>query len=755
MNITSADITMVCRGVGENRTCRCEQGYSWPPSMCSDHLPCTVLSNRQICNCIENLTDDITGINCEKPKNTLYGRCKVNMPFTNHFLNSSSTAYRGIVRDFESALFGAYKKINGFLYVRISHIRKGSIIIGYEIKGDDISLSEVQDANWDVVSELGSKYDVNYDSFNVTDKGVDCIDTSLGYGFGAEGENAQILCVVGLEGIIDAVCKNGAWHIINDTCMYADLLHFQQANNASFIREHLPHVIWQLSDLVVNRSVPTTAGNLRTIVQILEEISNITSEADVTASAFQDFIETVNYVLDTVTVQNWTILLENEKDASSRLLQSVEKFAKQLHSQNSPPTICKPFIEIKAIEVNQNILQTGYSAVFMNTHFNVTGEVFIPKEQIQRLPLGSTLVSIAYPTLGKILPKHSNRNLLVNGLVMSVVVKEHMLINDVSLTFQKINNSLLQVNCVFWDFIVTSWNNHACFPENETDTAVVCRCSHLTSFSMLMSATTPSDVILSYIANIGLSISLGSLILCLIVEALVWRHVTKQTTSFMRHVCIVNISLSLLLADIWFIVAAINTEWAQKNGPSSNQKSSCISATFFIHFFYLSLFFWMLTLGLLIFYRTVLIFHELGRNRMMCIAFTIGYACPLFISVLTLIITGPTKGYIREDACWLNWDETQALLAFVLPALFAVSLNVMILVLVIIKVQRPTIGEVAPSEKNIVLQTGKRIAILSPILGLTWAIGFAIVAVDTPVLALHIIFSILNSLQNMIIKKEK
>ncbi|XP_078503814.1 adhesion G-protein coupled receptor F1-like [Lissotriton helveticus] len=507
----------------------------------------------------------------------------------------------------------------------------------------------------------------------------------------------------------------------------------------------------QLSELVVNRTVSTTPGNLRTIVQILGDISDVASKANITASAFQDFIDTVNYILDTNTVQNWTILLESEKDASSQLLQSVEKFAKQLPSQNHQLTICKPFIEVKAIEVNQNNRLTGYSAAFINADFNVTGEVFIPKEQIQRLPLGSTLVSIAYPTLRRILPKNSNKHFWVNGLVMSVVVKENMLINDVSLTFQKINNSLWQVNCVFWDFIVTSWNNNGCFPENETDTAVVCRCSHLTSFSILMSATTPSDVILSYIANIGVSISVGSLILGLIVEALVWRHVTKRKTSFMRHVCIVNISLSLLIADIWFIVAAINTEWAQKNVASRNQKASCISATFFIHFFYLSLFFWMLTLGLLIFYRTVLIFHELGRNRMMCIAFSIGYACPLVISVITLISTGPTKAYMRKDACWLSWDESRALLAFVLPALLAVSLNLMILVLVIIKVQRPTIGEGAQEERNIVLQTGKRIAILSPILGLTWAIGFSIVAVDAPVLALHIIFSILNSLQGLFI----
>ncbi|XP_069461934.1 adhesion G-protein coupled receptor F1-like isoform X2 [Ambystoma mexicanum] len=751
MNITSVDITMVCKDVGRKMSCTCERGYAWPSSMCNQYLPCTVLPETSVCNCIENMPNDLTGNNCAKPKNTLYGTCRVNQNFTNDFLNSSATMYKNIVQDFERALFKAYAKIEGFFFIRISHIRKGSIIVGFEISGDDISLPEVKTANLKVVMALRPKYGVEEDSFNVTDKEVDCRDVSSGYGFGSEEEWTQILCNDGLEGIIDAKCKNGKWHIVHEDCVYPDLLRFQEAINASFIQEHLPLIMQQLSGLVVNRSITTTAGNLGTIVHILGNISTIAAEANISSSTLQNFIQTVNYILHINTMHNWTVLLENEKDASSQLLQSVEKFARRLPPHHLPFHIELDFIAMHAIKVTDSNSQMDFKVTFDKDGFNATAAAFIPKGQIQKLPNDSSIVSIAYPTLGRILPKHSNKIALVNSLVISVVVKEHMLINDISLTFEKLNNSLMQPNCVFWDFNGTAWNSDGCFPENETDQDVVCRCSHLTSFSMLMSTTTPSDVILSYIANIGLSISIGSLFLGLAVEALVWPHVTKQRTAFMRHVCIVNIATSLLLADIWFIVAAINLEWTQRNGGRNNGKQACISATFFIHFFYMSLFFWMLTLGLLIFYRTIFIFHELGKQRLMCMAFSLGYGCPLIISVITLASTEPAQAYTRKDACWLNWDDSKALLAFVLPALIVVFLNFIILVLVIIKVQRPRIGEAVPEEKNIILQTGKRIAILSPILGLTWATGFAIVATGTPYLALHIIFSILNSLQGLFI----
>ncbi|KAJ8355632.1 hypothetical protein SKAU_G00184260 [Synaphobranchus kaupii] len=203
-------------------------------------------------------------------------------------------------------------------------------------------------------------------------------------------------------------------------------------------------------------------------------------------------------------------------------------------------------------------------------------------------------------------------------------------------------------------------------------------------------------IILDFITYIGVGISLGSLVLCLIIEAIVWTVVTRNNISYMRHVTIVNIAVSLLIANIWFIIGAAISDIDQETpvGP-------CSAATFFIHFFYLALFFWMLISGLLLFYHMVMVFSAMSKRKMMAIAFTVGYGAPLIIAAITVAVTAPQDGYFRrDDACWLNWFETKALLAFVIPALAIVFINFIILIVVLYKLLRREVGENQADDRN-------------------------------------------------------
>lgn len=179
------------------------------------------------------------------------------------------------------------------------------------------------------------------------------------------------------------------------------------------------------------------------------------------------------------------------------------------------------------------------------------------------------------------------------------------------MTFKNINPSGGVPQCVYWNFNLANhtggWDSSGCYVHNVDGDSVSCICDHLTSFSILMSPDSPYPgsllgILLDIISYIGLCFSILSLAACLVVEAVVWKSVTKNRTSYMRHTCIVNIAASLLVADIWFIVAAaIHDHFYPLN------ETACVAATFFIHFFYLSVFFWMLTLGLMLFYRLVFI----------------------------------------------------------------------------------------------------------------------------------------------------
>ena len=200
-----------------------------------------------------------------------------------------------------------------------------------------------------------------------------------------------------------------------------------------------------------------------------------------------------------------------------------------------------------------------------------------------------------------------------------------------------------------------------------------------------------------------------------------------------------NIAVSLLTANVWFIIASNFSKKAQDH-------KWCVAMTFFSHFFYLSLFFWMLFKALLIIYGILVVFRRVMKSRMMVIGFAIGYGCPLVIAVTTLAITMPEKGYMRRDACWLNWDNTKALLAFAIPALVIVAVNLLVVLVVAVNTQRPSIGSSKSQDVAIIMRISKNVAILTPLLGLTWGFGIATL-IENTCLIVHIIFALLNAFQ--------
>ncbi|KAM6964979.1 adhesion G-protein coupled receptor F1-like [Aplochiton taeniatus] len=235
---------------------------------------------------------------------------------------------------------------------------------------------------------------------------------------------------------------------------------------------------------------------------------------------------------------------------------------------------------------------------------------------------------------------------------------------------------------------------------------------------------------------------MACLVICLIIEAVVWKKVCNNTTSHMRHISIVNIAVSLLIADIWFIISAFIDD---KKMPA------CITTTFFIHFFYLCLFFWMLFSALLLLNGTVNVFSQIAKSTMMAIGFSLGYVAPLIIVIITIAVTLPSTQYIRKDgACWLNWDESHALLAFVIPALVIVFINFVILIVVLIKIMRSRGLQVQRDSKHALVVIAKCLAVLTPLFGLTWGLGVGLIASPYNY-GINVAFAFFNSLQGFFI----
>ncbi|KAM4528839.1 adhesion G-protein coupled receptor F1-like [Fundulus diaphanus] len=348
----------------------------------------------------------------------------------------------------------------------------------------------------------------------------------------------------------------------------------------------------------------------------------------------------------------------------------------------------------------------------------------------------------------------------INAAVLLVKINEK--IRNVTLSYNKLNATLeLYPQCVFWNFNLLdkrgAWDDEGCEFVSDINDTVTCTCNHLTSFSILMSTDIPKSIreLLDIITYIGVGISMISLLICLIIEAIVWRALTKNSTAFMRHVAIVNTALSLLIADICFIIGAAIAKNPKEN-PDEDYKvpvGPCSAATFFMHFFYLAMFFWMFVSSLLLLYRTVMVFSQMSKWTMFAIGLTVGYACPLIIAVTTVAATAPGNGYVREDqACWLNWTKTMALLALVIPALTIVVFNILVIIVVLYKMlRRRSTGNTAQAdEKHALVVIIRCVAILTPLFGLTWCLGIGTMLEPTNA-GIHIAFAFFNSLQGFFI----
>uniref|UniRef100_A0A803Y6R1 Adhesion G protein-coupled receptor F2 n=1 Tax=Meleagris gallopavo TaxID=9103 RepID=A0A803Y6R1_MELGA len=448
-------------------------------------------------------------------------------------------------------------------------------------------------------------------------------------------------------------------------------------------------------------SSPAIPGNIADIVELLKKISLMLSE-NVNRGKMQSYSKIANHILNSSIISNWAFV--KDRNASSTLLDSVNLFAGKLLLRNGSENVQEHFISTKGFRIHQNASGKSFDfSMELNKTSNVSGRVVIPGEELQKLPKTSKAISIAFPTLGPIIEASRLDPVSVNGMVLSVSLPEEL--QHVLLTFEKVNKlENVGAQCVGWHSTERRWDNKACKMKSDNISSVVCMCK---------------NAVLDYITCVGLGLSIFSLILCLTIEAAVWHHVTRTEITYMRHFCLVNIATSLLIADILFIVAAV------VHNTALNYRL-CVAATFFLHLFYLSLFFWMFTL---------------------VTAFVIGYGCPLVISILTVAITEPRNGYLRSGACWLNWYETKALLAFAVPALTIVAVNLAVVVVVVVKTPRPSIGESCKSQDlSNVIRISKNVALLTPLLGLTWGFGLATV-VDSHSLAFHITFAFLNAFQ--------
>ncbi|XP_069371780.1 adhesion G protein-coupled receptor F5-like isoform X2 [Paralichthys olivaceus] len=585
--------------------------------------------------------------------------------------------------------------------------------------------------------------------------GVFLCDGGSEFGVGNLDERAEVSCGSDEVGKRIAECQsNGTWKVVEENCvlkLIQDLLDQSQflTNNslAAFLRE-LRNVTLRFRNEVVESS-----PNINATVEILNNVANITSSSNIliNETEIEDILFTSGVLTEDESKQQWDFLntkstakslvtnrnVPKAKSASSIFLLSLERITTNLN--NNSFEIATP-----SIILNKTTFTDNFSG-----DFNSSVEIDIPEANGRN----KSITVMTFSSMDNVLPPRDKVNStlkVINGKV--TLVQSSGTVNNISFAFDIINDTLGNPQCVFWNFSLFDglggWDDKGCKLTFNVNNTVTCTCNHLTSFSILMSPFAPDSPVLDYITYAGVVISMVSLVICLIIEAVIWRKIRKSNTSYLRHVSIVNIALSLLIANIWFIIAAAISDADVKNKPA------CIAATFFIHLFYLALFFWMLASALLLLYRTVSVFGgDLSKHALLAIGFCMGYGAPLIIAIVTIAVTAPSGAYIRETGvCWLNWNQSKALLAFVIPALVIVVINLGILLVVLYKMlrRRAVVDASQAAEKNAVVVIARTVAFLTPFFGLTWGLGVGTMT-DPHNEAIHISFAFFNSLQGFFI----
>ncbi|KAJ8009154.1 hypothetical protein DPEC_G00085950 [Dallia pectoralis] len=627
---------------------------------------------------------------------------RLNDNFTDDLNNISSTKYIKYRDDIQPVLQSRYKYyLKGYISATLTGFRDGSVIVDFTVFTTAINQTEITAANNNITTSLPSDYKVIPDSFTVIINGVPPQINNL------LTESAP-----------------GTLHV-------ADISDFVAKLNAT--ANNLQSTITQ------------STASIASIVNILSNIAGISTNISVVT--ITNILDTVDILISNDTQGSWITLNNNSTTAntSSSLLGSLETFAAQLPGTSF--NLTTQTIQLNITMFHNPFSESLNSSVVLNITNNSTG---------------LRITTMTFSTLNNVLPARNASNDSVNDNKINgkvVLVKLNGQTNDVSLRFNKLNQSLtVNPQCVFWNFSLFDhrggWDNNGCeFQSAGNDGTITCHCNHLTSFSILMSTSIPPDLVyvLDVITYSGVGISMASLVVCLIIEACVWKAVTRNNTSYMRHVSIVNIAVSLLIADIWFIIGASIIKTGFLNSTTTNIPA-CTAATFFIHFFYLALFFWMLISALLLLYRTVMVFSHMSKSIMLAIGFSVGYGAPLIIAVVTIASTAPGKGYINgEQACWLNWTKTKALLAFVIPVLAIVLINFLVLIVVLYKMLRRGVGDTSQqNDRNAAAVIARCLAILTPLFGLTWGLGVGTM-VNPNDKGIQIVFALFNSLQGFFI----
>ncbi|XP_053300517.1 adhesion G protein-coupled receptor F5 isoform X2 [Pleuronectes platessa] len=552
-------------------------------------------------------------------------------------------------------------------------------------------------------------------------------------------------CENGKTGYKSRTCsKDGEWQTVFSSCISAELKKVINAAESfktgiGATQEAAMGIFQSLKDTTKSNSSNDPAG-ISASISIMNVMATGSESITLKEEVFDDFLNAASNLL----ANDWTGVNESiTNDMSLQYLDGVENLVKNIQVNNTL-NISKPNLDLKVSKGDCNI-----SVLNVTVKLNETG--------------------VQFKTVGvkNLMDKLNNRfkptATALHNLIL-IVTKNGSSSTEITMDFpiKQLNDT--ELHCVFWDTNNRTWSDTGCRVERDSNHSLsnhsdsnhtVCKCNHLTSFAVLVSKyDTPdegkdtSDVILKIITYVGLAVSICSLVILLIIEALVWSVVVKTDLSYFRHTALVNIAVFLLLADCSFLASM---------SPEKLSAHWCLILTLCKHLFYLAMFSWMLCMSVMLIHRLIFVFSPLRKRVFMFLSSIVGYGCPVLIVGISYVYCRYNeREYYEKATCWLVFDGTLdgSLFAFLLPLGTVIFTNLFSMAVVIFTLVKSSAPDGSKSDDKETFKSIIKVVIfLTPVFGVTWGIGFLLLIFKDhkayPFLLYS--FTILNSFQGLFV----
>ncbi|CAI9730365.1 cadherin EGF LAG seven-pass G-type receptor 2 isoform X1 [Octopus vulgaris] len=371
-------------------------------------------------------------------------------------------------------------------------------------------------------------------------------------------------------------------------------------------------------------------------------------------------------------------------------------------------------------------------------------------------PSGKAIVGyMIYRSLGDVMPENydetvrriPDRPMAISTPIISLILQnqQHHVTGHTSepinITFkQLVNHNRTSPQCVYWQPFNRGlngyWSRKGCemtdhFQLNE-DNYVVCSCSHLSTYAVLMDMSdieyVPTNAIqLKAITYIGLIISM----ICLCFAFLIFFLLKNLNTNC--NTIRINFIISIFLSELFFLIGVARTK----------PEILCRIVAIFLHYFFISTFAWLFV-EILHIYRMLTEIRDINTGSMK-FYYLVGFVIPGIIVGLAVGLY--TDQYGTAEFCWLS-TKNMFIWSFAGPIVVVWIISVLTCILGWQASCREKV-HVSHEDLGMLKESLLVASLLLPMCGANWV--FALLSVNQNYAAFHYLFAIMSCFMGVFI----